>query len=220
MTQPRVWNNLPLRKMTFTRDCRCFKTGYEIEFTTPITLLVGEIGTGKSTLLDILRFYHGIEDTSYFKGDHTGEFKDVVSVESVGLAQDRVKYFDFHSGDRKFATSFGEGDAVFGQLAAMRASSGQGLALQFRDSGVIAAERSLILLDEIGRGASPRTQEVYAQVLMKLSLEKKDQIIASTHSERIMRLAKDYDELFCRLYSVEHKRHMGYDEFLEKHLKG
>lgn len=222
MTETRSWPDLPLSKITFTRDCRCFKAGYELEFTAPVTLLVGEIGTGKSTILDVLRYHYGIKDDSYLKGDSRGDFKNAISVEGEGIDKGKVKYFDFHSGDRKFAASFGEGGTMSGQLVAMHASSGQGLAYQFKESGMLAAQQSLLLLDEIGRGASPHVQEKYRQTLVRLVLGG-NQIIASTHSERIMGLEEveefHYDGLsLCRLYSVENRAYMTRNAFLKRHL--
>ncbi len=223
MTETKTWPSLPLGKITFTRDCRCFKTGYELEFTAPITLLVGEIGTGKSTLLDLLRYSHGVEDDSYLKGDSRGDFKDAICVAGEGVAEGKVKYFDFHSGDRKFAATFGECNTMSGQLEAMHVSSGQGLAYQFKESGMLAAQQSLLLVDEIGRGSSPRMQETYRQILIKLVLEG-NQIIASTHSERIMGLEGEEKYQFeglslCRLYSVENRAYMTRKTFLKRHLE-
>lgn len=43
-----------LNAITFIEDYRCFKQGTAIPFRPGVNLLVGEQGTGKSTLLDLL----------------------------------------------------------------------------------------------------------------------------------------------------------------------
>jgi predicted ATPase len=199
-------------KIRITEDYRCFEAGFELAFEKPITLLVGENGSGKSTLLDMLRDHYGIEDDSYFKDLDIGKYAEITAQD---LPRERVKYFDCHAGDRKFATSFG-GD-MMGQLAAMHASSGQGLMAQLASSGVFKSANSLILLDEIGRGFSPRSNTIVLQ-MMAMAPAYGCQIIASTHEERIIRALARLDD--CALYSVEHRKYMEFDEFLEAHLEG
>lgn len=192
------------------KDIRTFKTGFAIPFSTPITLLVGDNGCGKSTFLDMMREFYGIKDTTYLKQDAQGY------MEVSGDNKPKVMYFDFHGMDMKFGGTFGPDMGA--QIVAQRASSGQGLAYQLKSSGILSAKNSLLIMDEIGRGFSLRLQYVMTNLLEALAFKAQNQIVASTHSYRTMMLADNPN--LCRLYSIEHRKFMGAEEFLEAHLKG
>jgi predicted ATPase len=196
-----------LTKVSFNKDCRTFKSGEEIVFKVGLTALVGLNGCGKSTILECLRTHFKIKDDSYLKGN------DVDGSATVETSSEKfeVKYFDFHSGDKKFAGSFG--DDIMGQLQAGRASSGIGNLLQFGRTGIKNMDDGLIILDEPDRGLAPKIQRDMASLLKKLYLFANNQIVVSTHSTYIMDVAN-------QIYSVEHKRYFdSTKDFLEAHLK-
>lgn len=197
-----------LDKIKVTKDVRCLSKGLEIEFSTPLTLLVGDIGTGKSTMLDMIRGAYGVKGRSYFKED-TGLGKNV-KVTGNATKKD-VMYYDFHSDDMKYAGVFGEDMGA--QLVAMNASSGQGALLQLKSSGILDARGSLILFDSIGRDCSIKAKNTLATFLVPFCSNRKNQVIASTHEREIMLLEGIPD--FARLYSMEHLQFMNYDDFLE-----
>jgi predicted ATPase len=210
-----VYNRIPIpammalyvRKLTIKKSIRSLPVGMAIEFS-PITLLVGENGCGKSTILDMLREHYGVKDTSYFK--KTG-LADHADVDGDDLPESQVNYFDFHGGDKKFAMSFGTD--VVSQLQAMHGSSGQGLLAQLAGSGLLDAYDSLVLLDEPDRGASLNMQYKYSNLIRNLA-NRGNQLVVSTHSLPIMRLAGD-----CSLYSVQHQKQVSLSEFLDLHLQ-
>lgn len=194
-----------LSHITFKKDCRTFLAGETIEFRPGMTALVGLNGCGKSTLLDVLREHFKIKDDSFLKGQ---DLKDCAHVETQ--SEFGVKYFDFHSGDKKYAGSFG--DDIMGQIQAGRASSGIGNLLQFGRTGIKNCEKSLIILDEPDRGMALKIQRDLSVMLSKLSLLRDNQIVVSTHSTYFMELAD-------QIYSVEHKKYFDTKEdFLKAHL--
>ncbi|MBI4440666.1 AAA family ATPase [Candidatus Woesearchaeota archaeon] len=187
-----------------TKDIRGFSRGFSLDFTAPLTILVGENGTGKSTLLDLIRSHY----TS--SGLWQDDLKEYARV--TGLQSPSVKYFNFHSDDFKYSTLFGPN--MDAQLAAMRRSSGEGVTLQLVACGILAANNSLLLLDEVARGYSPAFQARCAQGIYSL-VSKGNQLIVASHSEYVMELGYMPD---CKLYSVEHRRYMTPKEFLTAHL--
>jgi predicted ATPase len=194
-----------VEQLHITSDCRCFKAGYTLDFTAPVTILVGENGTGKSTLLDLIRSHFPQE------GLWQANLKEYATVK--GTTPKKVVYFDFHSSDMKYAGVFG--DDMETQVQSMYASSGQASTLQLHASGVLKAKNSLVLLDEVGRGYSPGRQYQMALALGLLGVHG-NQVIASTHSEYVMRLSRAEG---CKLYSVENQAYMSYEEFIAKHME-
>jgi predicted ATPase len=200
---------IKLRSLKLNQDVRCLKKGFELKFEWPIVLLVGENGCGKSTLLNLIREHYGAKTAGYFDSHINAN----VQFEGEKLAPEQVKYFDFHGDDSKYSTVFFADMAT--QVVAQKMSSGTSSAYQFNQSGIMKSMHSLILLDELARGASPNIQELYANILTQLAL-RANQIIAVTHSERIMALEKAG---CARIYSVEHGNYLSMDDFLRAHVK-
>lgn len=81
-------------------------------------------------------------------------------------------------------------------------SSGVGGLIQFDRSGMKKATGSLLILDEPCRGLAPALQTKFALLIADMMLSGGNQVVLSTHSERIM----DVCGMFGQIYSVEHKR--------------
>jgi predicted ATP-dependent endonuclease of OLD family len=193
-------------KIKFDKDFRCFKVGDEIPFEKNITLLVGNNGTGKSTILDILRCHFKIQDKTYLK---TVGMDKYVSISMSEKVPSKILYFDFHSNDSKFSGSLSSD--IVSQMQAQRTSSGLGILMQFVKTGIQEYKNSILILDEPCRGLSPFWQERMKNMIFNLSFE--NQVIVSTHSERIM------SETFATIFSVEHKKEfLTVDDFLAAHL--
>ncbi|MDD5741675.1 MAG: AAA family ATPase [Candidatus Nanoarchaeia archaeon] len=199
--------NIFLKSLTLTEDFRNLKKGYKIKFDSPITLLVGENGTGKTTVLDLIRSYYDVKTRSYMKSN-TGK---KIRVYGSKLETEEVFYFDFHSDDMKYSGYFGED--MGSQVSAIWASSGEGAVTQFFSTGITKKESSLILLDELGRGGSIRTHYLYSIFLDKLATKNRNQIIAATHSPIIISELAEHP--YCSLYSMEHNRYMKLEDFLK-----
>ncbi len=198
-----------LDKIRFKEAIITIPKDFELEFKSKITLLVGDNGCGKSTILDAIRSHFEIADPSYMKRDYR-------SLEvSPEIAKESVMYFDSHAMDKKFSGTFG--DDMNLQLKTMRLSSGQGLLTQMIERGFFKAKKKVIILDEPCRGLSLKKQYLLFEGFMQSCMINDNQLILSTHSEVFMRLAKldPCIHYSCSLFSVEAMRYMTYEEFIE-----
>lgn len=203
-------DNVFIKNINFREDYRTFKKGESIEFNTPFIALVGVNGCGKSTILDCLRQEFGIKDKSYLKKDCD---KGVFDIEMYKTDFEK-KYYDFHSNDMKYSSVFG--DDMMGQVQSMSASSGISSLIQFGNTKIKESKNSVILLDEPDRGMALKIQNNLAQLFVTMMLMGNNQLIISTHSTYIMKMAETYGQI----YSVEHKRFFDtVDEFIKEHLK-
>lgn len=65
-----VNKKLFLNKVTLIKSLRGFRRGFPIDFDSDITILVGDNGTGKTTLLDLIRSCCKVN--SFWKSDLSG----------------------------------------------------------------------------------------------------------------------------------------------------
>jgi predicted ATPase len=179
-----------------TRDCypfnlSIFQQSQSIPFTSPITIFVGENGTGKSTLLEALAHLCGIhiwrdvERRRFQFNPYENEFYSCLSVE--WSTQERV-YGSFFGSSifRHFAQLLDEWAAAdpgqldyFGGKSLMTQSHGQSLLAFFESRYRI---KGLYLLDEPETALSPHSQLALLDILAKTTRENQAQFIIATHS--------------------------------------
>jgi len=195
--------DLFLNSIEFTSDLKPIKSGFKISFNKEITVLVGNNGVGKSTILEALSDFFGFKDDTYLK---RSRLKDNISVSKKGDFP--VKYIDFHGHDKKYAAAFG--DNMLLQLAQMKASSGQSsIALlnnaKFNDFG-----NGLILLDEPCRSLSIKNQYNISRLIINLSKVKNCQVVLTSHSSIVLESLKDIAQFF----SVESGEDISYKDYI------
>jgi predicted ATPase len=155
-----------------------------------ITFLVGENGTGKSTLLEAIshscRFHiwRGLKRTRY----EVNPFEDqLYKYISLNWTNGRV-HGSFFASDifRNFAKNLDEWSsmdpgmlAYFGGKSLMSQSHGQSLMSMFRARYRI---KGLYLLDEPETALSPRSQLEFLKILKEMSRKGHAQFIIATHS--------------------------------------
>ncbi len=172
----------------FTLDL--FHKTTELDFTTPVTLFVGENGTGKSTLLqaiarkcDIFIWQEGGR-TRYKVNPYEDRLGHYLSVEWVNgevpgsffgssIFQDFARLLDEWA-----ATDPGQLD-YFGGQSLLTQSHGQSIMSFFRARYAI---KGLYLLDEPETALSPKTQLALLGLLEKMSAAGHAQFIVATHS--------------------------------------
>lgn len=175
-----------LPSITFKKDYRVFKEGQTITFKNPITVITGDNGTGKSSLLGAIRnLFPRIKWTMSQDSSSKGVLKEseMIDVKASYLCLSKDLYanaseFDYDNMD------------VF--LATMQLSSGQGAFTQLVDMLKNCADADLLIFDEPERGLSIAHQTVLCEIIRIFS-EKypKTQFIITTHSLRVMSLCDE-----------------------------
>jgi predicted ATPase len=195
--------NLFLNSVEFTSNVNPIKSGFKVDFTKSICVLVGDNGVGKSTILESLADHFGFKDDTYMKRN---SLKKNIVVNSNG--EFPFKYIDFHGGDKKFSGSFG--DDMMLQIAQMRASSGQvNLSLLGR-SKFNEFSNGLVILDEPCRGLSLKNQAGVSNLVRNLAFIKGCQVILTTHSDVILRKLNG----FAQYFSVEKMCDITYEDYV------
>ena len=192
-----------LPSITFKKDYRVFKEEQTITFKNPITVITGDNGTGKSSLLGAIRnLFPRIKWTMSQDSSSKGVLKEseMTDVKASYLCLSKDLYanaseFDYDNMD------------VF--LATMQLSSGQGAFTQLVDMLKNCADADLLIFDEPERGLSIAHQTVVCEIIRQFSeLHPNTQIIITTHSPRVMELCEE-------VYSMNHKKYVEPTEYLD-----
>jgi predicted ATPase len=172
----------------FTLDL--FRKTDGLDFRTPVTLFVGENGTGKSTLLEAIARACGIfiwqegGRTRYEVNPYEDKLSHYVSVEWVNgsvpgsffgssIFQDFARLLDEWA-----ATDPGQLN-YFGGKSLLTQSHGQSIMSFFQARYAI---KGLYLLDEPETALSPKTQLALLDLLQKMSAAGHAQFLVATHS--------------------------------------
>lgn len=184
-----------IHSIKFKKDYRCFKAEDEINFRPGINLLVGDQGTGKSTILQLIR---NSGTKTYIR-----EKAEIVSINA-----DHCSFFafDLEKDMPRNTTVFG--NHIEAELALMWSSHGQAVkamvkAIPVQNGGVI------VILDEPDMALSVRSCVEIVGFLD--SIKKKDcQILAAVHNPVFILSQKE-------VLSLEHRKWMSSKEFLSLH---
>lgn len=167
-----------------------FHNAERLTFDTPVTLFVGENGTGKSTLLEALTVacdIHIWRDSQRSRPDYNPYEDKFYQYISVGWANGRVpgsffgsKVFQFFAEllDEWAAADRGQLN-YFGGKSLTTQSHGQSLMSFFRSRYKI---KGLYLMDEPETALSPRSQIELLNILEDMSADGHAQFIIATHS--------------------------------------
>lgn len=184
----------------FRRAHRCFAARRTLRFEPGVNLLVGDQGTGKSTLIGLLRQIASERDYERERA------KQIISVELARPGP--VWAFDFESDNPRTRSAFG--DDVRFQIAAMFASHGQtALPLLERLLAGEQAHTGLVILDEPDTALSPRSARRLV-ALLDAHAAAGGQSIVAVHNPLVIASQE-------RVLSLEHKRWMRSQTFLAAH---
>ena len=184
-----------LECVEFKKDYRCFKQGDKIDTCKDMVLLVGDQGTGKSSLINCIIKPSGIV--------HLTQNTEVEKV--------RYKHFDTEHHNPRIQSAFSN-EHFMQELCSKFVSHGQ-VILPIMES-CEDSNNLLIIIDEPESGLSLRSQYRLLEVF-KNAINNNCQVILSTHSIPII-------EGFGEVFDLETKTWKSADEFLEgqKKLKG
>lgn len=181
-------------------DYRVLNSGLEIDFL-PVTVLVGDQGCGKSSMLDLLR------DNS----------PKLIAKLSDSVVKDGVKtyYFDTESMNPRISdmdnyttpSGHSKGIGVGAALISRFQSHGETLR-EFTVNRILEAKDCVLFLDEPEAALSLKNQYLLARNIQKAQ-ENNVQIILATHCLSII-------ESVEKVYSLEHLKWMDSEEFINQ----
>jgi predicted ATPase len=171
-------------------NLRVFHETREIPFVAPVTMFVGENGTGKSTLLEALACKAGIhiwrnaEKNRFEVNPYEGQFHRCISIEWTdgcvpGSFFGSSVFQDFARTLDAWAASDPGQLEYFGGRSLLTQSHGQSIMSFFKARYRI---KGLYLLDEPETALSPKTQIALLELLTDLSRDGHAQFIIATHS--------------------------------------
>jgi predicted ATPase len=161
----------------------------DLTFTTPLTFLVGENGTGKSTLLEAIAWAcgfgaHGGNRDQSFAEDADGHalgralrlgWRQKVS---GGFSLRAETFFNFAS----YLESVGSTFLAYGGKSLHHQSHGEAFLALFQHR----FEDGLYLLDEPEAALSPQRQLAFLSILHELTAKKVAQFVIATHSPMLL----------------------------------
>ena len=183
-----------LKRLTFTKDWRCFKEFQVFDFRPGVNLLVGDQGCGKSSLLKT------IKDA----GPTSVCDRAVVLTDSKCVSY----FFDFEKGNPRTLGYFA--DDIMGQAGMMFSSHGQ--ANMAMINGLDQAAECLVMVDEPDSALSIRSCVKLVAKLKNLE-QRSAQVIAAVHNPVVI-------QAFEQVYSLEHRLWMTGSEFISTHMEG
>lgn len=209
MPRKRYQSNLPapfLQRLVVLKEKLTERSGYpfnltwldggefELNFTTPVTIIVGENGTGKSTLIEAIASLSGYDEAGGGKGyrpvDHTGaidksgaELADVLRAGWLPKITDGwfFKAESFFSVARYLDEAAREGGGAPPDFLSW--SHGEGFVRFFEER---MARRGIYFMDEPESALSPRRQLSLVRILGRIQESANAQVIMATHSPILM----------------------------------
>ncbi|GMU26219.1 MAG: hypothetical protein AMXMBFR16_11240 [Candidatus Uhrbacteria bacterium] len=188
-----------LHCMLAKEDWRCFKKGDDFDFHPGVNLIVGDQGTGKSSMIQAIRAVGSKKDDHQGVGKKWAYFAELC----------RIASYDFEKDNFRTLSYFAGGDATMFQVASMFKSHGEMVLTMLE--GLIKFDRQgshmLFVLDEPDMALSVRSIRRLAKIFKELA-DKGDQIIAAVHNPFLIWSQQD-------VYSIEHRKWMTSKEFIK-----
>jgi predicted ATPase len=166
-----------------------FAPGFQLEFTTPVTFLVGENGSGKSTILEGMAWAIGFGPKG---GNRDHGFRDMDEGDPLGAAfrlewRQRSAdgfflraetFFDFTD----YLESMDSNFLSYGGESFHNKSHGEAFLALFENR----FEDGVYLLDEPEAALSPQRQLAFLRILHQLTVDRRAQFIIATHSPMLL----------------------------------
>lgn len=212
-----------IKSITFKKDFRCFAKGDKFEFKPGVNVIVGDQGSGKSTLIELIRMSFektkGSNDSSWRGRTLESNLKDIDKVISLDNDEGtRVIAIDF---ERESIRDMSQMlyDQMDLQLFGMKSSHGQAnLAMLNRFLGKVVKDNkiSTVLMDEPDAALSLRSCYLLIGAIHKLATKFGKQVIVSAHNPIIINgkhpLVKD--SFWSEVLDLEMKKWLTADTFI------
>lgn len=176
-------------KITIKKDFRKLKEGEIYIFDNPVNIIVGDNGSGKSTILTLLRSYllrkNLLKTESNYLKKEIREFEEVCDIEGLDQFDNYYEYdAEVDTGKLMDMDTMIEFDGIF----TSKMSSGEGDVYQLNKllTEVQKTKNNLILLDEMDKGLSLKQRLTYPTILKLAALKFDSFIIAISHGESLL----------------------------------
>lgn len=184
------WNQYPFN-LDLIRNA-----GVDLEFTKPVTILVGENGSGKSTLLEAVARACGFSDKGGAVGMRAVQQSDLSGEDGGSLGRvlrtswlPQIRQGWFFRAETFFSVARYLDDAAHdaGQRGPefLTASHGQGFLAFFEER---LDRQGIYFFDEPESALSPMRQFDFLRILHRMQREGRTQVIMATHSPILMAL--------------------------------
>ena len=188
-----------ITEIEFIKDWRCFKKGITFSFRAGVNLLVGDQGTGKSSIFQVI--------------SDAAKPKSRLKVAKLKATRGPVQSFDFENDNpRKKEFAGASNEAFQDRLYSRFVSHGQvNLKIIECLQELMDKESTVIVMDEPDMALSIRSINFLVEIIKKLA-SKGHQIIVSAHNKQLI-------DSFEDVLSLEHGKWMNSGDFVADQLK-
>lgn len=173
--------------LPFLRD-----TDWELTFTTPVTILIGENGTGKSTLIEAIATLSGYDEAGGGKGYRPVDHSNALDRSGAALADHfragwlpKVTDGWFFRAESFFSVARYLDEVGSPSADFLSMSHGEGFLRFFEER---CTRQGLYMLDEPESALSPARQLDLLAILARIQETAVSQVIMATHSPLLMAL--------------------------------
>ena len=181
-----------LKTLKFKTKYRCFKKGATIEFKDGLTLLVGDQGVGKSTILKTLQNFNN--------------HKDTIAIDTEGKVSTLA--FDTERDNPRMQPGGLEKDAMYRVSVAFSSHGETILPLM---EHITTEKDKLIMIDEPESGLSIRSQYKLVKFFEK-AVKNGCQLLVATHSLAVIQSHKE-------VFNLEIMKYQSSEDFIKSQKK-
>jgi predicted ATPase len=186
------------QSIEFTEEWRCFKAGTRFDFRPGVNLLVGDQGSGKSSLIAALQSV-GMKNPPH-------KFEHLQKTTKVKATACKTFSFDFEKDNVRMQSHFSKN--IMFQMVSMHKSHGETNVAML--NSLQEAADCVVMMDEPDMALSIRTCAMLVKRFKELEA-RGSQVIAAVHNPIVIQAFKD-------VLSLEHCRWVPSKDFVAIHL--
>ena len=216
-----------IKSVTFKKNFRCFDKDDKFDLRPGVNVLVGDQGTGKSTLIELIR--SKLDNTKHSESDSSYRAKSIMVHDKIDdlieINMDKATKCIAYDFERESARDMSaiHFDMFAEQMSAMKASHGQGNNISMaRILDKVSKQKDkvdVILFDEPDAAMSPRSCYSLLIILNSIAEKWKKQVIVSSHNPIIINgfhpvMKKEFQQMWTEVLSMEDKMWMKSSDFM------